>query len=308
MNERAASHATIHVPVLRAEALSLLSPRDGGWYVDVTLGRGGHAEAILEASAPGGRLLGVDRDATAIEESRIRLARFGERVQLVHGRFSELEAHLFRAGVSRVDGLVADLGVSSPQLDRPERGFSFRSEGPLDMRMDPSSGPTARDLLHTLDERELADLLFAYGEERRSRPIARSIKRAAAEGKLDTTSDLVRAVHRVTGPRRVGIDPATRTFQALRIAVNSELEELNALLRVVPDVLVDGAVAVFISFHSLEDRAVKHALRDDSRLEVLTSRPIEPGPVERASNPRARSAKLRGARRRPRCAGEEVRP
>ncbi len=293
--------AAAHVPVLRDEVLRLLAPRDGGIYVDVTLGRGGHAEAILEASAPGGRLVGIDRDETAIRETRERLARFGDRVQLVHGPFSGLRDHLASARSTQVDGLVADLGVSSPQLDTPERGFSFKSEGPLDMRMDTSTGQTARELIASLDERELADVLFQYGEERKSRPIARSIKRAEEEGRLATTLDLSRAIWRVTGPRRAGIDPATRSFQALRIVVNAELGELESLLEALPDVLVDGGVAAIISFHSLEDRPVKHALRDDVRLEVMGKKPIEADDDEARRNPRSRSAKLRGARRLPRA-------
>jgi 16S rRNA (cytosine1402-N4)-methyltransferase len=290
-----------HRPVMRDEVLRLLAPRDGGVYADVTLGRGGHAEAILEASAPGGRLVAIDRDQAAITETRPRLARFGPRVTFVHGPFSGLHGHLAAAGVTQLDGLVADLGVSSPQLDTPARGFSFRADGPLDMRMDTSRGPTARELVADLDERELADVLYQYGQERRSRPIARSIKRAEAEGALASTLDLARAIWRVTGPRRAGIDPATRAFQALRIAVNRELDELESLLAALPEALADGGVAAVISFHSLEDRAVKHTLREEPRLEVLTKRPLEASEAEVASNPRARSAKLRAARRRPRA-------
>ncbi|GAB4204930.1 MAG: 16S rRNA (cytosine(1402)-N(4))-methyltransferase RsmH [Sandaracinaceae bacterium] len=290
-----------HSPVMRDEVLRLLAPRDGGVYADVTLGRGGHAEAILEASAPSGRLVAVDRDLDALEGTRPRLARFGERVTYVHGVFSGLRDHLAQLGISQLDGLVADLGVSSPQLDTPERGFSFRAEGPLDMRMDATRGRTARELIADLDERELADLLYRYGEERKSRPIARSIKRAEAGGALETTLDLARAIWRVTGPRRVGIDPATRSFQALRIAVNAELEELESLLTTLPDVLADGGVAAIIAFHSLEDRAVKHSLREEPRLDVLTKRPLEATEAEASANPRARSAKLRCARRRPRA-------
>jgi 16S rRNA (cytosine1402-N4)-methyltransferase len=305
-----ASIARAHLPVLRDEVLRLLAPRDGGLYVDVTLGRGGHAEAILEACAPSGRLVGIDRDQTALAETRGRLARFGDRVRYVHGPFSALRTHLAESGTPQVDGLLADLGVSSPQLDTPERGFSFKNEGPLDMRMDVSRGETARELIASLDERELADVLFQYGEERKSRPIARSIKRAEAEGRLETTLDLSRAIWRVTGPRRGGIDPATRSFQALRIVVNAELAELDTLLEALPEVLVDGGVAAIISFHSLEDRAVKHTLRSEPRLEVIGKKPIEASEAEAESNPRARSAKLRGARRRPRAedADVEVRP
>ncbi|MGF1469857.1 MAG: 16S rRNA (cytosine(1402)-N(4))-methyltransferase RsmH [Sandaracinaceae bacterium] len=289
-----------HTPVLLGEVLSVLAPASGGVYLDATVGGGGHAEAILERSAPAGRLIGIDRDAAAVAATRVRLAPFEGRVTLVHGRFGDVEAQLAALGVARVGGLVADLGVSSPQLDDPGRGFSFREAGPLDMRMDPSRGRTALDVLGTLAERELADLLYAYGEERRSRPIARSIHRALAAGQLETTEDLRRAVVRVTGPRRGGIDPATRTFQALRLAVNEELEELDALLAALPAVLEDGGVAALISFHSLEDRKVKRAFRGTPALLPLTKKPVVAGDEERGRNPRARSAKLRAAVRRPR--------
>lgn len=288
----------VHKTVLLAEVLTLLAPRRGGLYADVTLGRGGHAEAILDASAPDGRLLGIDRDPTAIAASRERLARFGARVELHPCPLSALERVL--AG-RRLDGLVADLGVSSPQLDDPSRGMSFRAEGPLDMRMGDDTTTTAWQLLRDLRESELADLLYRYGDERASRPIARAIKQAIERGEMETTLDLARAVHRVLGPPRHGrIDPATRTFQALRIAINDELSELDTLLEALPRVLADGGVAVVISFHSLEDRRVKHAFRDTPTLVTLTKKPVEPGEVERMDNPRARSAKLRAARRIPR--------
>lgn len=293
-----------HRTVLCEETLRALDPRSGRVYVDATLGGGGHAEAILERSAPAGRLVAIDRDASALSAAGARLARFGERVTLVHGAFAELHRALAEAGVERVHGLIADLGVSSPQLDRAERGFSLRAEGPLDMRMDPSSGETALELVGRLSERELADVIYQLGEERRSRPIARSIRRAYDEGQLTTTDDLRRAVVRAVGPRRVGgIDPATRTFQALRIAVNDELGQLDALLARLPDVLEDDGVAVIIAFHSLEDRRVKHAFRGSDVWVPLTKRPEIATEAERAENPRSRSAKLRAARRRPR---EEV--
>ncbi|MFO0681559.1 MAG: 16S rRNA (cytosine(1402)-N(4))-methyltransferase RsmH [Sandaracinus sp.] len=292
--------AELHTSVLKAETLAALAPRDGGVYCDATLGRGGHAEAILEASSPTGTLWAIDRDTQAIDESRERLARFGDRVRFVHGRFGDARALLASAGAPKLDGLLADLGVSSPQLDRAERGFSFRSEGPLDMRMDRSTGRTAAELIADLSERELADVLYTYGEERRSRPIARVIKEAEARGEMRTTSDLRRAAVRVLGPARGGIDPATRTFQALRIAVNEELAELEALLASLPDLLADDGVAVLISFHSLEDRAVKHALRGTAELAPITKKPIVASDEEASANPRARSAKLRAARRLPR--------
>jgi 16S rRNA (cytosine1402-N4)-methyltransferase len=285
------------------ETLAELAPRPGGLYVDVTLGRGGHAQAILEASAPDGRLIGIDRDPTAIAETAPLLARFGARAQLRHGAFSELRAILAAEGAERVDGLLADLGASSPQLDDPARGFSFRTEGPLDMRMDPTRGETARELISRVSEHELANLIRSFGQERRPRAIARSIKRAEAEGRLATTGDLRRAIVRVTGPRRRGgIDPATRTFQAIRIAVNDELGQLDALLAAIPEVLADGGVAVVLSFHSLEDRAVKRAFHGDPRLVPTLKKPRVASEEERAENPRARSAKLRAARRVPRAA------
>ncbi|MFO0602845.1 MAG: 16S rRNA (cytosine(1402)-N(4))-methyltransferase RsmH [Polyangiales bacterium] len=290
-----------HKTVLLAEVTSLVAPRDGGLYADVTLGRGGHAEAVLDASAPGGRLVGVDRDPTAIASSRERLARFGDRVELHQAPLSSLESLL--AG-QLLDGLVADLGVSSPQLDDAARGMSFRAEGPLDMRMGDDAATTAWQLVRDLRDTELADVIYEYGEERASRPIARSIKRAIERGEMETTLHLASAVYRVLGPPRHGrIDPATRTFQALRIAVNDELGELDRLLALLPRVLADGGVAAIISFHSLEDRKVKHAFRGDAALEPLVKKPVEAGEAECAENPRARSAKLRAARRVPR--GEE---
>jgi 16S rRNA (cytosine1402-N4)-methyltransferase len=286
------------------ETLEALAPRAGGVYADVTLGGGGHAEAILERSAPDGRLVGVDRDPSALDAAAERLARFGDRARLVHGQFADLQRILTEVGTPQVDGLVADVGVSSPQLDAAERGFSFRQEGPLDMRMDPTAGETARELVGRLSERELADLIYQLGEERKSRPIARAVKRASEAGELETTADLRRAVVRAIGPRRRGgVDPATRTFQALRIAVNDELGQLDALLERLPDVLADDGVAVLISFHSLEDRRVKRAFRGRDELAPLTKKPRVAGEEERARNPRARSAKLRAARRVPRGAG-----
>lgn len=287
-----------HRTVLLDETLSALDPQPGRVYADATLGGGGHAEGILERSAPDGRLVGIDRDPSALEAARARLARFGDRATFVHGGFADLGRLLADAWAPKVHGLVADLGVSSPQLDRAERGFSLRAEGPLDMRMDPTRGETARELVARLDERELADLIYHLGEERRSRAIARSIVRASDEGELETTEDLRRAVVRAVGPKRVGgIDPATRTFQALRIAVNDELGQLDALLAQLPDVLEDGGVAVVIAFHSLEDRRVKYAFRESDRLEPLTKKPRVASDAEQAENPRSRSAKLRAARR-----------
>ena len=292
----------VHKSVLTSEVLQYLQPAAGRVYADATLGGGGHTAAILDASAPDGRVIAVDRDPLAIEHARQRLAPYGDRVRVMHGTFSQLPALLLAAGYDRVDGVIADLGVSSPQLDEGSRGFSFMHDGPLDMRMDTTCGETARELIARVSESELADILFLYGEERRSRAIARSIARAGSEGQLATTEDLRRAVQRAVGrPPGSKVDPATRTFQALRIAVNAELDELRALLACLPDVLHDDGVAVLISFHSLEDRIVKHTFREDPRWTALTKKPVIAGDEEQDDNRRSRSAKLRAARRRPRA-------
>ncbi len=288
----------VHESVMVHETVDALRPHAGGLYADATAGGGGHSRAILDASAPDGRVVAVDRDPDAVAAARRALSSYGARAQVVHGDYTELGSIVHRFGAERVDGLVADLGVSSPQLDEPERGFSFAAEGPLDMRMDRTRGPSVAELLQDVGERELADLLYRFGEERRSRAVARSILRARDEGALQSTADLRRAVVRALGPRRAGrVDPATRTFQALRIAVNGELEQLEGLLSSLPELLQDGAVAVIISFHSLEDRLVKHAFRGDGRLLPLYKKPQQASVEERARNPRSRSAKLRAARR-----------
>lgn len=286
-----------HVTVMRDEVTRAIAPRDGGVYVDATLGGGGHSEAILQAAA-GARLIGFDRDPNALAAARARLSHFGERVHFVHAPFSEVETHLRAMGIDQIDGLVADLGVSSPQLDDPARGLSFRAEGPLDMRMDPTSGETALELIERLETEELANLIYRYGEERRSRRIARCIHQALEAGELSTTLDLRRAIVRAVGPARIGgIDPATRTFQALRIAVNRELEELETLLEALPRIVAPSGIAAILSFHSLEDRLVKQAFRDREVWESLTRKPMVASEAERDANPRARSAKLRAARR-----------
>lgn len=286
-----------HVSVLRDACVSALAPREGGLYVDATLGAGGHSEAILEV--PGARLIGVDRDAGALALASARLARFGDRVRFLHGRFGELPILLESLGVTHVDGILADVGLSSMQLDDAARGMSFRGEGPIDMRMDRSRGETALDLIDRLDDDELADVIYKFGEERRSRRVARCIKQARAAGELCTTLDLRRAVVRAVGPARIGgVDPATRTFQALRVAVNGELDELTQLLEGAPRLLAPGGVLAIISFHSLEDRLVKRAMRDRSVWRPLTKKPLTAGDEEVAENPRARSAKLRAAARR----------
>lgn len=286
-----------HTPVLLDAVLEQLGPVAGGVYADVTLGGGGHAKAILEHSAPDGRLIGTDRDPSALEAAGALLAEFANRVTLRKARIRELPEVLTSLDIEHVDGVLADLGVSSAQLDQGERGFSLAKGGPIDMRMDPTEGETALDLIGRSDAEELANVIFRYGEEHRSRKIARSLRRAYEEGELETTGDLRRAVHRATGRRRGRIDPATKTFQALRIAVNDELGELEALLEQAPSVLRMGGVVAVISFHSLEDRMVKHAFRDSEHLSPLTKRPIIASDEERDSNPRSRSAKLRAARR-----------
>jgi 16S rRNA (cytosine1402-N4)-methyltransferase len=295
------SEAFAHESVLLQETLTWLKPQPGKLYADATLGAGGHTAAILDASAPDGRVVAVDRDWRAVEHARERLAGYGDRVQVLHGEFGQLPELLRSAGYALVDGIVADLGVSSPQLDDAARGFAFSHDGPLDMRMDESRDETALSLIARLSESELADVLFQFGEERRSRAIARSIRAALEASELNTTGDLRRAVIKAIGrPPNSKIDPATRTFQALRIAVNDELGQLQALLACLADNLADHGVAVLISFHSMEDRLVKHGLRNDPELNVLTKRPVLPGAQEQHDNRRARSAKLRAAERRAR--------
>jgi 16S rRNA (cytosine1402-N4)-methyltransferase len=286
-----------HTAVLLAEVLEQLAPVPGGTYADVTVGGGGHARAILERSAPDGRLIATDRDPNAIDAAREALGDFGQRVILRKARIGELRDVLTSLDIQQVDGIVADLGVSSAQLDQAERGFSMAKNGPIDMRMDPTEGDSALDLIARSDAEDLANLIYRYGEEHRSRKIARAIRHAYEEGELDTTADLRRAVHRATGPRRGRIDPSTKTFQALRIAVNDELGELESLLKQVPSVLRPGGVVAVISFHSLEDRIVKYGFRESENLVPLTKRPIIASEAEREANPRSRSAKLRAARR-----------
>ena len=287
-----------HRPVLVDEVLAHLEPQPEGVVVDATLGAGGHAEAILKSSSPSGRLLGLDRDEGALGVARARLHPFGDRVRLRQGSFVDLPEHLDREGFANVNGIVADLGLSSAQLGDGDRGFAFSSDGPLDMRFDRSAGETAAELISRLDEKELADLIFNFGEERKSRAIARRIVQRRP---ILDTAELRRAVHSVLGPaRRGGIDPATRTFQALRIAVNKELEALDAFLESAAERLAPGGRLVIISYHSLEDRAVKWAFRekkDSESFRVLTRKPVRAGEDEIAQNRRARSAKLRALER-----------
>lgn len=289
-------HEPSHTPVLLAEVTAFLRPRAFGTYVDATFGGGGHSEALLKASEPTGTLLALDRDEEAIARGKARLQSFGPRLRTAHASFAEIVRCLEREGLSEVDGILADLGLSSFQLGAADRGFSFSQDGPLDMRFDPSSGESAADLVNQLDENELADLLYELGDERRSRAIARRI---VSRRPILTTAELRRAVVSVLGPRRGGIDPATRTFQALRIAVNGELEALDALLSQAPGCLAPGGRLAIISYHSLEDRAVKHGFRalaqpkETSSFGVLTKKPVGASRDEVRANPRARSAKLR---------------
>jgi 16S rRNA (cytosine1402-N4)-methyltransferase len=287
----------VHATVMRDEVVQALAPKAGGVYVDATLGGGGHSEAILEADAEA-RVIAFDRDQAAIAAARARLERFEDRIEIVHSNFGKIREELSRIGISRVSGICADLGVSSPQLDDPERGMSFRREGPIDMRMDTSAGDTARDLIARLSDDELADVIYKFGDERRSRRIARSIKRALEHNELESTLDLRRAVVRAVGPVRVGgVDPATRTFQALRIAVNGEIDELMSLLESLHDLLEPGGAAAILTFHSLEDRPVKQAFQNRKLWIPVWKKFIMPTEDELAQNPRARSAKLRASRR-----------
>ncbi|HIP88238.1 MAG TPA: 16S rRNA (cytosine(1402)-N(4))-methyltransferase RsmH [Anaerolineales bacterium] len=301
----------VHIPVLLQATLSFLQVRPGGTYIDATVGGGGHAEAVLSACAPDGRLLGLDLDPNALAVAGQRLAPFGERATLRRGSFAQLAA--LAADFAPADGILFDLGLSSLQLADPSRGFSFSHPGPLDMRFDPDAGgPTAADLVNGLSVEELTQILYRYGEERQAKRIAEAI---AAARPLETTEQLAEVVAAAVGRRRGRIHPATRTFQALRIAVNDELSVLQVALPQAVDLLKPGGRLVVISFHSLEDRIVKRFLRQESkdcicppevpvcicehraRLRVLTRKPVRPGPEEVARNPRARSARLRAAER-----------
>jgi 16S rRNA (cytosine1402-N4)-methyltransferase len=280
-----------------AEVLDGLRPATRGTYVDCTVGAGGHAAAILDASVPDGRLLGLDADPTALAIAAQRLAEFGDRVRLVHRNYRELAHVLNETKTTAPAGILLDLGVSSMQLDQATRGFSFQADGPLDMRLDPTADdPTAADLVNTLPERQLADLIYQYGEERHSRRIARSIVARRVTAHFETTADFARVVVAAAGGRSGGIHPATRTFQALRIAVNDELGGLEATLPQAADALAPGGRLVVISFHSLEDRIVKQFMRSrPAQLRSLTRKPLVATPDEQRSNPRSRSAKLRVA-------------
>ena len=289
-----------HEPVMLDEVVSLLAPARGGTFVDCTTGLGGHSAGLLDAGAT--RVIGLDRDEDALRVAAEHLAAYGERVELVHSDYREIGAVLQARGIAAVDGILADLGVSSMQLDQEGRGFSFRRDEPLDMRMDRSQGPTAADLIADVDETDLANVIFQYGEERHSRRVARAIVHARVRGPITTTgalADIVRRAVPTRGYQR--IDPATRTFQALRIWVNRELEGLDAFLGEAARRLLAGARFAVITFHSLEDRIVKHTFRAlaaaGDAWQILTKKPVVPGDEELARNPRARSAKLRAIER-----------
>lgn len=287
-----------HVSVLPAEVLRELDPQPGQILVDATLGAGGHSRLLAERVGPTGRIIALDRDATMLAQARQRLPDLP--ITFIQASFSQLREVLDHVGLATVDGVLADLGICSDQLDVAERGFSFQQDGPLDMRMDPTEGEPASALLRRLGERELADLIYEYGEERFSRRIARRIVEVRRETPLETTAQLADLVRRCV-PRPKGkrptIDPATRVFQALRIAVNDELAALDQLLEQLPGCVKAGGRAVIISFHSLEDRRVKNAFRDRNTWEALTRKPVQASEAEQAENPRSRSAKLRAARR-----------
>jgi len=290
-----------HVPVMTAEGLGVLQPARGGVFVDCTLGLGGHTRAILEAGAS--RVIALDRDRDALAIAREQLAAFSERVDFVHADYRQLEAVLDARGVQHVDGTLADLGVSSLQFDAPGRGFSFQRDEPLDMRMDRSTGETAADFVARAGEEELADVIYEFGEERFSRRIARAVVEARGVEPVVTTGRLAAIVRRAI-PRRgySRIDPATRTFQALRIRVNQELEGLDRFLHAAVGRLRAAARLVVLTFHSLEDRIVKHTLRAIAQagapgIRLLTKKPLTPRAEETQANPRARSAKLRAAER-----------
>lgn len=306
------SAASVHEPVLKEEVLEGLRVRPGGRYIDGTLGGGGHSRALLEASAPDGRVMGMDRDPEALARTVGALASFGDRFVPVRDNFAAMGARAEACGFEAPDGVLLDLGVSSDQLDTPERGFSFRLDGPLDMRMDPEAGVPVREWLGSVEEGTLVEVLRRLGEEPKARRIARGILRAREEGRLGGTAALAEVVERAAGGRRgARTHPATRTFQALRMAVNDELGALAEGLEAGIGLLAPGGRMAVITFHSLEDREVKRRFRDHEGREVslyeggsrwegalprvrrVTRKPLTAGEVERGRNPRARSAKLR---------------
>ena len=305
----------MHVPVLLNETLELLVTNPAGTYIDGTLGRGGHAAEILKRLSPEGRLIGLDRDAEAIEQTKEILKPFGGQVNRIHGNFADMKELCEQIGVTEVDGVLLDLGVSSPQFDVAERGFSFAKDGPLDMRMDRTQGRTAADLVNEDDEETLANLIYRLGEDRDSRRIARAIVLERQHGRIERTLRLAEIVERAKGGRRGAIHPATQTFQALRMAVNTELASLEAGLEAGLSMLREGGRMAVITFHSLEDRPVKeffkrHMVKRESlqqggeklvydipAVRLLTKKPLTASKQELADNPRSRSAKLRAAER-----------
>lgn len=303
-----------HLPVLAEEIIEFLDPSQMNWFVDGTLGDGGHAELMLKNTPPHCRLLGIDRDPYALKRASERLSIYNERTLLIHGNFKDIRGILMREKIEKIDGFLLDLGVSSPQLDTPERGFSLKKDGPLDMRMDPGDSKTAADLLAESSDKELYSIIKGYGEERFSKRIVRAIRKAQANNPVKTTFQLARIV-RDAAPQmpHLRIDPATRTFQALRIAVNNELEPLKESLKDFLFALNKSGRALVISFHSLEDRVVKQVFaekakgcicppkipicicEEKSSLKILTKKPVRPSLLETQRNPRASSAKLRVA-------------
>ena len=301
----------MHVPVLLNETLDLLVTNPAGTYIDGTLGRGGHSLEILKRLSPEGRLIGLDRDAEAIKQTAETLSAFGEQTQQVHGNFADMKELCASIGVMKVDGVLLDLGVSSPQLDVAERGFSFGKDGPLDMRMDQTQGRSAADWVNDEDEETLANVIYRFGEDRDSRRIARAIVRAREEQRIERTLELAEIVERAKGGRRGPTHPATKTFQALRMAVNAELESLETGLEAGLLMLREGGRMAVITFHSLEDRMVKqcfkrHTVRreslqqggerlivDEPAVRLVNRKPITAAEEELSENPRSRSAKLR---------------
>lgn len=305
----------MHVPVLLNETMDLLVTNPAGTYIDGTLGRGGHAAEILKRLSPKGRLIGLDRDLEAIEQTASILKPFGERAVRIHGNFADMKELCRQIGVTEADGVLLDLGVSSPQFDVAERGFSFAKDGPLDMRMDRTKGRSAADLVNEDDEETLANIIYRFGEERDSRRIARAIVLERQHGRIERTLRLAEIVERAKGGRRGAIHPATQTFQALRMAVNTELESLETGLEAGLSMLCEGGRMTVITFHSLEDRLVKdffkrHTVKRESlqqggekliyeepAVRLLTKKPLTASKQELTDNPRARSAKLRAVER-----------
>jgi len=302
-----------HIPVMLGPVIELLGCKPGGVYVDGTIGGGGYAECLLDKSSPDGVVIGLDWDLEAIERARERLGGYGERLILEKSDFADIRAVLARHGIRQADGIAVDLGVSSFQIEEPRRGFSFMKEGPLDMRMNPDFTQTAADLVNTLPEKDLADLIYRYGEDRQSRRIARAVAAARKKARIDSTLELAELIRKaVPGTKdSFRIHPATRTFQALRIAVNREIDSLERFLPEAFGVLRDGGRLCVVAFHSLEDRVVKEAFRNWARscrcpreraacecegrplVRPLTKKALRPSPDEIERNPRARSARLR---------------